>query len=116
MATGTLYRATRNAHGDTVDDHGNTVRLGDAGTEIGTLRGLVIGGPPWSARSGARGDIVDTTGQVGVPVGQLQPQHGDLLVIGSICYAVKGPPQWASRGLVSTPPRYRWWTATATAN
>jgi len=59
---------------------------------------------------------LDTTGLVGVPaLEDVQPKHGDLLVVDGTRYKVQGPPQWASRGLVSTPPRYRWcsWPAPA---
>lgn len=112
MASGVLYRPVgRDAHGDPIDSSGNVVHVGD---EVGTVNGLVIGGPKWQP---AAGGVVDTTGLVGVPVSEpVQPAHGDLLVVDGIRYKVQGPPQWATRGLVSSPPRYRWWTITAAAN
>ncbi|QEN13468.1 hypothetical protein ACRDU6_13025 [Mycolicibacterium sp. ELW1] len=114
MATGTLYRpAARDAHGDPVDAEGNVVHVGG---EVGTISGLVVGGPKWQP-AGQRGDIVDTTGLVGVPLREpVQPEHGDTLVMDGVKFKIQGPPQWASRGLVTTTPRYRWFTITAVAN
>jgi len=75
---------------------------------------LTTAGPSWHP---ADGGTVHTTGLVAVPVSEsAQPVHGDLLVVDGIRYRVAGPPQWTSRGLVSTPPRYRWWTVTALFN
>ena len=101
MATGVLYRpVARDEHGDPVDSGGNVTRVGD---EVGSINGLVLGGPNWQP---AGGGVVDTTGLVGVPVTeQYQPEHGDLLVVDGVRFKVQGPPQWASRGLVATPPR-----------
>jgi hypothetical protein len=114
MASGTLYRpVSRDRNGDPVDADGNVVHVGTDATEIGEVHGLVLGGPSWRP---ADGGIVDTTGLVGVPVDELTPRHGDLLVIDSVRYRIAGPPQWVSRGLVSTPPRYYWWTVTAVCN
>jgi hypothetical protein len=112
-----VYRPpARDAHGDPVDTDGRPIRVGGDGTNVGTVSGLVIGGPSWQPSS-RRGDVVDTTGQVGVPVNEaVQPRHGDLLVVDGTSYRVHGPPQWATRGLVATPPRYRWFTITAAAN
>ena len=110
----TLYRpAARNEHGDPVDGDGNVTRNG---TAVGDIDGIVFGGPRWRPIND-RGDIVDTSGMVGIPVtAQHQPRHGDTLVIDATPYAVKGPPQWQTRGLVATPPRYHWWTVTARSN
>jgi hypothetical protein len=115
VATGTLYRpAARDANGDPIDADGNVIRVGNDGTKVGDIRGIVIGGPSWRP---ADNGTVDTTGLVGVPTSEpFQPTHGDLLVLDGVSYRIQGPPQWASRGLVETPPRYRWWTATAVAN
>lgn len=118
MATGTLYRApSRDAYGDPIDLDGNVIHVGNIGTEVGTIDGLVIGGPKWQTAD-ARGDVVDTTGLVGIPVAEpAQPQHGDLLVVDGIRYTIQGPPQWAHANTLSgTPSRYRWFTITGTAN
>jgi hypothetical protein len=117
MATGTLYRpAARDAHGDPVDEQGHVTRVGSDGTEVGQIHGLVLGGPSWHPVN-TRGDVVDTTGLVGVLAAEpIQPQHGDTLVVDGITYKIHGRPQWATRGLVSTPPQYRWWTITAASN
>jgi hypothetical protein len=115
MSTATLYRPfARDRNGDAVDSDGNVVRVGGPGTRVGDVHGIVVGGPSWRP---ADGGTVDTTGLIGVPTTEpVQPTHGDLLVIDGIRYTVQGPPQWATRGLVQTPPRYRWWAVTATAN
>jgi hypothetical protein len=96
---------------------GNVARIGD-NAEVGTVTGLVLGGPSWRSVNGARGDVVDTTGQVGVPVDQVnQPAHGDLLVIDGVRYSVKGPPSWThDNTLTGTSRRYRWWLIAAAAN
>lgn len=114
MSAATLYRPyARNAHGDPVNSDGKVVRVRDA-ENIGTINGVVLGGPSWRP---ADGGTVDTTGLVGVPVSELvQPEHGDLLVVDGIRYTVHGPPQWATRGLVPTPPRFRWWSIAARSN
>lgn len=115
MATGTLFRpAAHNAHGDPVDDDGQVVRKGSDGTLIGVITGLVFGGPIW-APAGTRGDVVDTTGLVGVPVSEpLQPQAGDVLAVDGVRYAVSGPPSWSrANTLTGRPARYRWWVITA---
>ncbi|GAB7068763.1 hypothetical protein H7J06_05940 [Mycobacterium hodleri] len=115
MATGTLYRAAAlDAYGDPVDSDGNVIRVGSDGTRVGVVHGIVIGGPSWRP---ADGGTVDTTGLIGVPTTEPnQPMHGDRLVLDGIRYTVQGPPQWATRGLVDTPTRYRWWAVTATSN
>lgn len=115
---GTLYRAAaHNEHGDSVDQDGNAVRLGSDGTVVGTITGLVMGGPNWRPAN-ARGDVVDTTGLVGVPASEVaQPTHGDLLVVDGVRFSVRGPAAWThANTLTGTPPRYRWWTVTAAAN
>lgn len=111
-----LYREPpRNEHGDPVDADGNVVRVG-SDAEVGEINGLVMGGPSWRPIND-RGDIVNTTGMVGVPVTEShQPRHGDLLVVDGVKFKVQGPPQWMNRGLVATRPRYHWWTITSTAN
>lgn len=116
MATGTLYRPhARNEHGDPVNADGQVARASEA-ENLGTITGLVIGGPSWRPTN-RRGEVVDTTGQVGIPAdSDVQPTHGDLLVIDGVKFKIHGLPQWASRGVVPTPPRYRWWTVTAVAN
>ncbi|WP_197381264.1 hypothetical protein [Mycolicibacterium mengxianglii] len=118
MATGILYRPgeRKNAHGDAVDADGNVVRVGSA-SEVGPVHGLVIGGPNWQPTS-ARGDVVDTSGLVGVPVSELvQPRHGDLLVVDGVRYAIKGPPQWSHTSvLTGSRRRYRWWLISAASN
>jgi len=118
MATGTIYRPLRrNPNGDPVDQGGNVIRIGANGTEVGTVNGLVLGGPNWQPAN-VRGNVVDTTGLVGVPVSEpVQPTHGDLLVIDGVKFSVQGPPQWSSANtLTGTPRRYRWFTVTAAAN
>ncbi|WP_166904469.1 hypothetical protein [Mycobacterium sp. DL440] len=117
MSTGILYRAAqRNEHDDPVDADGNLVRVGSDGTEVGEINGLVMGGPSWRPIND-RGDIVNTTGMVGVPVTEPnEPRHGDLLVIDGVRFKIQGLPQWQTRGLVATPPRFDWWTITSTAN
>src|SRR4051812_42750145 len=97
MASGVLYRpVSRDSNGDPTDSDGKVVRGGADGTEVGTVDGLVIGGPNWQPVND-RGDVVDTTGLVGVPVAEsVQPRHGDLLVVEGIRFAVKGPPQWSN--------------------
>ncbi len=112
-----LYRPpARNEHGDPIDDNGNVVRVGSDGTEVGEINGLVLGGPSWRPIN-ERGDVVDTTSMVGVPVTEPnQPRHGDLLVVDGVKFKIQGPPQWMTRGLVATPARYHWWTISSTAN
>lgn len=115
--TATLYRAPRrDEHGDPINDAGEVIHVGSDGTLVGEINGIVMGGPSWRPIND-RGDIVDTTGMVGVPVTeQHQPRHGDQLVIDGVKFFIQGPPQWMTRGLVATPPRFHWWTVTARAN
>lgn len=114
MATCTLYRpAARDVNGDPVDADGNVIRVGADGTKVGTVNGIVIGGPSWRPAN-VRGNVYDTSGLVAVPVAEAQPQTGDLLVSDGIRYHV-GPRQWVSRGLVTTSARYSWWQVTATS-
>jgi hypothetical protein len=118
MSTGVVYRpVARDHNGDAIDADGNVIRVGSDGTEVGTVDGLVIGGPYWQPAN-RRGDTVDTTGLVGVPVSELvQPAHGDLLVVGGIRYRVQGPAQWSHPNTqTGTSPRYNWFTVTAVAN
>lgn len=118
MATGKLYRpAGRDRHGDPVDDDGLVVRMGDDGTLIDQVSGLVFGGGPAWSLAGGRSDAVDTTGLIGVPVAEpIQPQAGDVLVVDGVRYAVSGPPSWSrANTLTGRPTRCRWWTITARA-
>jgi hypothetical protein len=101
-----IYRAPkRDRFGDAVDDDGNPAEL----EFIGTATGVIIGSQSWQPRN-TRGDVVDTTGLVGVPVAEpVQPRLGDLLVVDGVRHAVKGPAQWThANTLTGTAPRYTW--------
>ena len=108
-----VYRAPhRDRHGDAVDDEGNPTGL----EFIGTATGVIIGGQNWHSRN-TRGEIADTTGQIGFPRSGLIPQHGDRVLVQGVMYSVVGKPQWDhDHPWTGTDLGYAWVKVDATIN
>jgi len=120
-ATGLLYRpfaATKvNRNGDPIDANGNVIRPESPGTYIGTLQGILIGGPSASP-SLARGDNADTSGKFGIPTGNpYKVQYNDRIVIDDVTWKVTDRPDWNYPNSMSgTPPAYAWVSVEATTD
>ncbi|ASR75871.1 head-tail connector protein [Mycobacterium phage Aziz] len=107
---GRVYRVPqRNEHGDPIDSDGNVIRVGKLGTELGEVRGIIMGGLSASP-SLARQESSNTSGQIGIPNKNLiKVQFGDRIVIDSVVYKVTSAPRWDYENSMSgTKPQYHW--------
>lgn len=119
-ATGLLYRPYQvnfDRNGDPVDADGNVTRQESPDTFVGTLYGILTGGPSASTAL-ARGEFSDTTGKFGIPTqNAYKVQFGDRLVIDGITYRVTERPDWDYPNSMSgTPPDYAWVTVEDTTS
>jgi hypothetical protein len=110
-ATGIVYRAPlRDRNGDPVDENGKPVRVGAAGTKVGTITGIIMGGGSASP-SLAQQDSSNTTGQIGIPNrhNAIQVQFNDQILIDGVTYRVISNRLWTQANtMTGTKPKYTW--------
>lgn len=120
-ATGLLYRPkvlTIDRNGDAVNLLGDVVRPTSPGTFIGTLRGILKGGPAATQSLSRRGESADTTGKFGIPM-RCNPrvEENDRIVIGKVTYKVVSRPDWGYRNTITgTRPSMDWVQVAATTD
>jgi hypothetical protein len=119
-ATGLLYRPAAapggfDRNGDPIDANGDVVRQESPQTFLGTLRGILQGGPS-ASQNLQRGDFTDTTGKFGIPIANgIKVKYQDRIVIGDTTYQVTSRGDWDyPNGLTGTMPEYAWHTVVAT--
>ncbi|AER26073.1 head-to-tail stopper [Mycobacterium phage Skinny] len=108
--TGKVYRTPqRNAHGDAIDAQGNVIRVGANGTELGEVKGIIMGGLSASPAL-ARGEYSSTESQIGIPnKNAIKVKFGDRILIDGVLYKVVSAPMWDySNSLSGTKPEYHW--------
>jgi hypothetical protein len=115
---GTVFRApNRDANGDPIGADGNVIRITSDGANLGMLSGLIFGTPQSDQPVATRGNVVDTQGLVGAPIdAPITLQHGDVLAVNGVRYAITGPRLWGDVGYFGMQPTHYWITCTATVN
>ncbi|QNJ56828.1 head-to-tail stopper [Mycobacterium phage Reindeer] len=108
--TGTVFRTPlRNEHGDAVDEDGKVIRVGANGTELGKVKGIVMGGLSASP-SLARGEFSNTAGQIGIPnKNSIKVKFGDRILIDGVLFKVVSAPLWDyANSMSGTGPEFHW--------
>jgi hypothetical protein len=97
-------KATTDRHGD------GTFQL------IGTATGVIIGGQSVS-RTPTRGEVADTSGQLGFPRSGLIPKHGDRVLCNGMWFEISGPAMWNwDHAITGTNLGYAWVKAESVIN